>query len=182
MVNYPITRDASDLYLSSYAREIESSVPGTIGAEIRRRMAWYWAADPRRPHENPADRRASAAINAHAIATEIIGKQRVGSTFQVYLRGEDGGHVDIISALNGGSPVGIILNLTPSLHFITIIGYRYDDKGELVWVVHDPYGNFYPQWDAASLGRGENRLYPAQWMRKFSAAKSGCGYYWYWKR
>lgn len=167
---YPWVKDASDGFLQWYLQQIESQEPGTIGAEVRQKMSWFWKGNP--------GRRAGAALNAHAIACETLIQQQ-DANVNVILVGENGSENEIMRAVDSGSPVVMFTLLAPpSYHFICVIGYEITDAG-VVFIVHDSYGNFYPSWNPASLGQGNAVRYPAAFLRTVSGAKSGCGYYFY---
>lgn len=175
-VMYPLTHDASDAWVARYVGSLENTIsPDALGTMVKASMGWYWI-DPRTKAYLP-NRRVGAAINAHALACEIMAVQ-IDPSISVVMRAQ-GNRDEICRAIDGGSPVGIFTQLTPSGHFIALIGYEHTANG-LVFVAHDSYGNFYPSWNPQSLGKGASVRYPADWL--LSRLPGGWGWYYYWKR
>jgi len=172
-VNFPITGDISDEWVQAYAERLD--MPGSdLHEAVKKEIPWFWLDKNGKARQNV---RLSSAINSHAIATRIIG-QTVNSNLKVKLC-QVASIDEVIQAIDNGSPVGIFTKLTPSGHFITIIGYENDDNGTVTFICHDGYGNFYPGWNPESLGKGGYVKYPAAWLiTKTGGNNLSWLYYW----
>lgn len=167
---------ASDLNVAKYVADLENDQPGSIGMRVRALVY----------NPNPAVfiPRLGAQIDAHSNALRLKLADAGRTDIDVVQHTGVGTPEDIIKALEGGSPVGCMAVFKVAgfglvYHFETIVGYEKDASGNLSWIMYDSYGNFYPQWNPASYGKGADILYPEPWFRQQCG---GYGYIWYWRK
>lgn len=68
-------------------------------------------------------------------------------------------------AIDAGSPAMLSTMITPSGHYICVIGYD-DDH----WICHDPYGNGYAPGGYRTNTWGERVYYPKSWLESRARA------------